>query len=188
MTAFPLQTGWRWRRAAAAVLCALLPLLPAGAGAEGLTEAQLRVRFLLNFLRFTEWPASASSDPASTLLLCVLGSGDPFEGALGQLQDAAVGTHKVAARSNVDPAQAAGCQLLYVPDGELHRLAGARESIGQRPVLIVGESEAVLDRGGMIALRNKDRHLSFVVNLGPARRVDLGFSPQMLHAAADVLR
>jgi hypothetical protein len=188
MTAFPLRTARRWRRAAAAALCALLPLIAAGAGAEGLTEAQLRVRFLLNFLRFTEWPPSASPAPAGALNLCVLGPADPFEGALAQLQEAAVGSHKVAARSNVDPAEAADCQLLYVPDGELQRLAGARESIGRRPVLIVGESEAVLDRGGMIALRSKDRHLSFVVNLAPARRVDLGFSPQMLHAAAEVLR
>jgi hypothetical protein len=188
MTTGPVRTGWHWRRTAAALLCALAAALPAAASAQALTEAQLRVRFLVNFLRFTEWPAAPTLDPGAPMGLCVLGAGDPLEGALAQLQDAAVGSRKVVARSGVDPTQAGDCQLLYVPDGELHRLAAARESIGRRPVLIVGESEAVLDRGGMIALRITERHLSFVVNLAPARRVGLGFSPQMLHAAAEVLR
>ena len=171
-----------------ALLCALLEAFTCAADAQGLTEAQLRVRFLLNFLRFTEWPASAPADPSSPLVLCVLGAGDPLEDGLTQLQDATVGAHKVTARTHVDPAQAADCQLLYVPDGELRRLASARDAIGTRPVLIVGESEAILDRGGMIALRNTERHLTFVVNLAPAKRAELGFSPQMLHAAAEVLR
>jgi len=184
----PVRSGRRWRRASAALLCALAAALPAAGSAEGLTEAQLRARFLLNFLRFTEWPTPAAADPGAPLVVCVLGMGDPLEGALAQLQDASVGSRKVFARGSVDADRAGDCHLLYVPDGELQRLPAARESIGRRPVLIVGESEAVLDRGGMIALRNSDRHLTFVVNLAPTRHAGLGFSAQMLHAAAEVLR
>jgi hypothetical protein len=184
-TANPHRRPWRGTLLAM-VLAIALPCA-GGASAQALTEAQLRARFLINFLRFTEFPANAFPGAGAPLGLCVLGAGDPFEGALAEVQGATVGGHKVAVRSHVEAEQAADCQLLYVPDGELRRLAAARDAIGRHPVLIVGESEAVLDRGGMIALRDADRHLAFVVSLSPARHAALSFSPQMLHAAATVL-
>jgi len=179
----------RWRRGMAAAACALAlaAALGGAARAQALTEAQLRARFLVNFLRFTEWPDAASFSAGAPLDLCLLGGGDSLDGALGDLQGQMAAGHKIQVHSHVRADQAGGCRLLYVPDSELRRLAGAREAIGERPVLIVGESEAVLDRGGMIALRNTDRHLGFVVNLGPARRASLSFAPQMLHAAVEVL-
>lgn len=183
------STAWRWWHRLATALAALSLLLPAGqsARAQTLTEGQLRARFLLNFLRFTEWPGAASGAQGTPVELCVLGIGDPFDGALGELQGAMAAGRKIRVRGHTGAEQTADCDLLYVPDNELRRMAAAREAIGKRPVLIVGESEAVLDRGGMIALRNVDRRLAFVVNLGPARRASLSFAPQMLHAAAEVL-
>lgn len=183
------STVRRWRSGLAAVLVALAMTLPAESvvRAQTLTEGQLRARFLLNFLRFTEWPGTASGPSSASLQLCVLGIGDPFDGALNDLQGATAAGRKISVRSHMGAEQANECNLLYVPDNELRRMANAREAIGKRPVLIVGESEAVLDRGGMIALRNVDQRLAFVVNLAPARRASLSFSPQMLHAAAEVL-
>jgi hypothetical protein len=157
------------------------------ARAQTLTETQLRARFVLNFVRFTEWPTGTFAAPDARLNVCVLGATDAFDGALAALQGAVAGQHKIEIRNGVTAEQAADCNLLFAPDSELRRLQGAREAIGKHAVLIVGESEAVLDRGGMIALRAVDRHLSFVVKLGAARDATLNFSPQMLHAAAEVL-
>jgi len=183
------STARRWRLGLAALLAALTLGLPVGqpVRAQSLTEGQLRARFLLNFLRFTEWPGATSAGPNVPLELCVLGIGDPFDGALGELQGAMAAGRKILVHSHTSAEQTSECDLLYVPDNELRRLASARDAMSKRPVLIVGESEAVLDRGGMIALRNVDRRLAFVVNLGPARRASLSFAPQMLHAAAEVL-
>jgi hypothetical protein len=187
----PASLVRRWPRLAKAVLSFVVltvGVLPCSASqAQHLSEVQLRARFLLNFLRFTEWPEGAYSTSTSALHLCVLGSGDPLEGALAEIQGTSVGGRKVSVQDHVAADQASDCHLLYVPDSELARIPSARESIGKRAVLIVGESEAVLDRGGMIALRTVDRHLAFVVKLGTARRADLEFSPQMLRAAAEVL-
>jgi len=172
-----------------ALALALAALAGRGAHAEPpqLSETQLRARFVLNFVRFTEWPDRTFSTPDAELTVCVLGSADAFDGALSPLRGATAGAHRVAVRTGVLPEQAGDCQLLFVPDAELRRLQSAREALGRRPVLIVGESDAVLDRGGMIALRTVDRHLSFVVKLGAARETALNFSPQMLRAAAEVL-
>lgn len=182
-------------RPALAVVLPLLLLLGAAllasgvheAAAQDLSEGQLRARFLLNFLRFTEWPPGAFASTSAPVEFCVLGSGDPILGALGDLEGARAGGHAIHVRGAVAAQDSGSCQLLYVPDSELRRVVVAREAIGSRAVLIVGESEAVLDRGGMIALRTADRRLAFVVNLGAARRAALDFSPQMLHAAAEVM-
>ncbi|SPJ17525.1 putative transmembrane protein [Burkholderiales bacterium] len=174
----------------ATFLLAIAIVLPAGkeAQAQSPSDAPLRARFLLNFLRFTEWPSTASAPAdAPPIEVCVLGMSDPFQGALGELQGSTAGGRKINVHGNVATEHAAACHLLYVPDSELRQVPGAREAIGKRPVLIVGESEAILDHGGMIALRSVDRHLAFVVKLSSARQAALNFSPQMLHAAAEVL-
>lgn len=172
-------------RAAARALIAGVLAVSGVAHAQVLSDAQLRARFLVNFLRFTQWPDTASA--SAPLTVCVLGLDDPFAGALAEIQGALVAGRRVVVREHLGPEQAATCSLLYVPDAELRRLADAREAIGRRSVLVVGESEAVLDRGGMIALRSVDRHLAFVVKIAPARRAALEFAPQMLHAAAEVM-
>jgi hypothetical protein len=179
----------RLRRRAAALLLAAGACTVGGAGADAqtLSESQLRARFVLNFIRFTEWPEHTFAAPDAPLNVCVLGVADPFDGALDALQGALAGQHHIAIRGSVGAEQAGDCHLLFAPDSELRRLQSARDAIGRRAVLIVGESEAVLDRGGMIALRNVGRHLSFVVKMGAVRDTALNFSPQMLHAAAEVL-
>ncbi len=185
----PTGIGRRGRQFALALLLGSLGglALPAPAAAQALTEAQLRARFVLNFVRFTEWPDTAFAETGAPVRLCVLGSGDPVEAALASLHDATAGGRHISVRGGVTSEQAGDCHLLYVPDAELRRLVGARDAIGRHAVLIVGESEAVLDRGGMIAMRSADRHLSFVVKVSTARQNAINFSPQMLNAAAEVL-
>jgi hypothetical protein len=175
------------RRAAPLLAVAACLALCGGVLAQALTESQLRARFVLNFVRFTEWPERTFARPDAPLNVCVLGTVDAFDGALAALDGAQAGQHRIEIHNAVSAEQAADCHLLFAPDSELRRLQGAREAIGHRAVLIVGESEAVLDHGGMIALRTVDRHLSFVVKMGVARETALNFSPQMLHAAAEVL-
>lgn len=179
------------RRLFGAALGATLGIALAPLGrlqSQELGEGQLRARFVLNFLRFTEWPPKAFAATTAPVQMCILGLGDPFQGALNGLSGATAAGRPIVVRSSIAPEDAGACHLLYVPDSELRRVVGAREAIGTRAVLIVGESEAVLDRGGMIALRSIGRRLEFVVNLAAARRAELNFSPQMLHAAAQVLQ
>jgi hypothetical protein len=181
------QGSGRMARAVLAALLSAMTLAATAAFAQNLSDAQLRARFILNFLRFTEWPGKTFAADGVPLGVCVLGIGDPFEGALAELQSTQASGHKIDVRTHVGTEQVGGCHLVYVPDAELAHIGAVRDAIGARPVLIVGESEAVLDRGGMIALRASGRRLAFVVKLAAARRADLNFSPQMLHAAAEVL-
>ena len=188
----------RWQGLLPSVLALCLLLSPlattpgqAASTAPALGEAQLRARFILNFLRFTDWPVrvpEGSTDPvATTVQLCVLSAHDPFDGALGELQGVVASGRRIQVRGLVEVEQLAGCNALYVPDSDLRRLPAAREAAGHAPLLIIGESEQALDRGALIGMRMVERHLGFVVRIGAMRRMNLNFSPQMLNAAAEVL-
>lgn len=170
---------WSWL----AVVCCLVCLSPA---AQDLSERQLRARFLMNFVRFAEWPAGTFANPSTPLQVCAMGALDPFDGALQEFRDMKIGERPVAIKSPVAASLAAGCHVLYVPDDELVRLPVARQAIGSTPALVVGESESVLDRGGMIGLRSLDRRLGFAVNLAAARRANIKLSTQMLKLAIEV--
>jgi len=179
----------RWTRRAAAVLALLVTglFIDIRCQAQTLTDEQLRARFLLNFARFTDWPDRVFDSADTPLILCVLGAADSLDGTLQALEGAAAGMHRVAVRTGVTSDHVAECQMLFAPDNELGRLAPARQAIGGHAVLIVGESDAALALGAMIALRKEDRHLGFVVKVGAARDCDLKFSPQLLTAATEVL-
>jgi len=170
---------------------ACVPPATADTTSTALTEAQLRARFVLNFLRFTDWPSPSSENSSSpdgnTVQVCVLGTYDPFEGALGELQGVVASGRHVLVRGTVALEQVAGCNALYVPDNNLRLLPAARLAAGADPLLIIGESELALDRGAHIGMRLVNRHLGFVVRMGAVRRMNLHFSPQMLNAAAEVL-
>ena len=58
--------------------------LPLRADEAGL-EYRLKAGFLVNFARFTTWPASAWAGASSSLNLCILGA-DPFGPALAGVE------------------------------------------------------------------------------------------------------
>lgn len=170
-------------------LSLLLALLPATQGSHGeaLTDAQARSHFLLNFLRFTTWPPAEAGKGGAARMVCLLGAEDDLEAAMAEVKGSTAGGRPIEVRRQVSTNELGGCSLVYVPDNQLYRLADIRHAIGMQAVLIVGESEAVLERGGTIALKSTDRHLTFIVNLASARRVGMQFAPQMLQSAERVL-
>lgn len=171
------------RAALAAIAAAALPRV---ARAQALSERELRAAYLFNFLRFTEWPASAFAGPAAPIQACVLGAADPFDSALAAFDGRAVGARTLRVRQGVTPAAASDCHLVYVADADAVRLTTLRQASGTAPILIVGESEALIDRGAAIAFRPSERRLGFVVNLAAARRLELKLSSQLLRLAAEV--
>ncbi len=176
------------RRALLRATVALLAIaaLPCVARAQARSERELRAAYLFNFLRFTEWPEAAFAGPAAPIQMCVLGSADPFDNALAAFDGRAIGERTLRVRQGLAPAAAADCHLVYVADADAARLTTLRQTAAALPMLIVGESEALLDRGATIAFRPSERRLGFVVNLAAARRQELKLSSQLLRLAAEV--
>lgn len=159
--------------AAALLVAALQGLLPAQAVSE---EYRVKAAFLYNFLKYVEWPEDA---PAGPLVICVAGR-NPFGTVLEDLvRGEIVEERRVEARVILEPA--AGCHLLFVPQGAAMP-AYLRAASGQ-PVFTVGETRAFMDEGGMASFYLDRGNVRFEINPGAAQRARLRISARLLQLA-----
>lgn len=162
-------------------------VLSASAACAGpASEYQVKAAFLLNFTRFVEWPPSAFPEEGAALTVCVLGD-DPFGNALDQVMEGeSAGGRKLAVRRIQEPPSQRACQVLFVAHTEK---STARILTEAGPgVLTVGENDAFLREGGMIAFVVDGRHVRFDINHRAAARASVALSSRLLSVARTVLR
>ena len=174
------------RSAKACCVAGSLLIFPAAAMAQPSDhslEYGVKAAFLLNFAKFTQWPADMLR--ASGIQICVVGSnpfGDNLQRVLAgrKVMGYSLTSRNVAAGENLD-----ACQVVYVPASA--DAAPLLESLKQRPVLTVGEGEEFNRMGGIIQLFIVDGRLRFSVNNAIARGAGLQLSSQMLGIATGVI-
>ncbi len=154
--------------------------------AEATLEYQVKAAFLLNFTRFTEWPAPSFSDPQAPLEICVLGK-DPFGRALDDvIQGEATNGHRLAVRRFNGPPVPQTCRVLFV-DPDLKGAAKLLEGVAPG-VLTVGEGHRFLEDGGTIAFVLEDRRVRFDINQTAAEKSGLKLSSKLLSVAREVVK
>jgi hypothetical protein len=164
----------------AAVTAALPPA--SAAPLQESREHQLKSAYLLNFLKFVEWPPAALSD---ALTVC-FASADPIHDALvAGIEDKRVGPRRLILRRLQPAENAGGCNVLYVdaaaPAND-SRLAAVRNL----PVLTVSDAAGFARNGGMIELFTDSNRLRFNVNVDTAQDAGLRISANLLQLAAAV--
>jgi len=154
--------------------------------AETPTSLEYKVKgaFLLNFAKFTKWPADEFAGSNTPITIGIVGD-DPFGSALDQLvAGETIGTRPIVVKRLVSSADLSQCQILFFPKSTdagdvLKRVA----SLG---VLTVGESDDFLDAGGVIRLLIEDKKVRFEVNMDAAQRAHLTVSSQLLKLARTI--
>jgi hypothetical protein len=154
-------------------------------GAQAPTiEYDVKAAFLLNFLRFVEWPPAARR--GQPFGLCTL-EPDPFgqrlaAAAAGELWDG----QPVAVR-RISSLGAAECHLLYVPSGAMTAFRGMRREVEAQSILTVGESRDFLERGGMIQFVVEANRVRFSINARNAQAAGLRIGSRLLRLAKEVV-
>lgn len=146
------------------------------------TEQAVQAAFVLNFAKFTEWPAEAFASPDAAFTLCVLG-----EESFAALRDATSGKEfqgrALRVRGEANAESIGECQILFV---------SARTSVSQevlaallsaRHVLTVSDRQGFATSGGMIGLFMEEGKIKFEINLKAAGRAGLKLSSQLLRLA-----
>ena len=160
--------------------------LPLRADEAGL-EYKLKAGFLVNFARFTTWPASAWADAASSLNLCILGA-DPFGPALAGVEEKEVAGHPIALHHlDTVPTTPDACHLLFVSRSEEDRQDRILAATAGLPVLTVSDIPGFAASGGVFEFRNRDGRLAFVINNTRARANGIQVSASLLNLALEVL-
>ncbi|MGB8851839.1 MAG: YfiR family protein [Candidatus Acidiferrales bacterium] len=146
-------------------------------------EYQVKAAFLLNFVKFIEWPADAFQDNKAPITICVFGH-DPFGSALDNiLRGKTIENREVLPRRMSDISDLKSCQLVFVSALEDKRLPEILSSLKGTSALVVGETESFAERGGGIQFFLDDNRLRFAVNVDAVRRARLEVSSKLLALA-----
>lgn len=166
------------------VLAALLSVLAVAAtdaAPQGVSEPALKAAFLLNFAKFTDWPAGARTATAP-LVLC--SADHEVSPALEQLAAGQVVDQRPLRAAHVSlDGPVRECALLYVgrvDDGTAVALARA---LGGAGVLTVGDEQAFAAAGGMIGLFVEDGRMRFAINVNAVERGRMRLSAKLLTLA-----
>lgn len=171
------------RRARQIGLAWLLALSAAAAPCAAQTqtlEYPIKAQFLYKFTPFIEWPAGAFAQPASPVVLCLVGR-DPFGGAL----DRAIAGQRLGPRSfvvlrlsRIEPGS--GCHLAYISGGENQPPSAAVQALRDAPVVTVTDEAASSGARGIIHFVVRDRRVRFIIDAAAANQAGLKISSKLL--------
>ena len=158
-----------------------------GQPAAASREDDVKAVFLYNFAKYIEWPKTAFTAATDPFHICVVGD-DAFSRTVARTIEGEVvdGRAFVAVAPATDEA-ARSCHLLFIGRLEAPRIDRLLAATAEAPVLTVGDSAALLGRGGVIALVVEDNRVRFDVNVAAARGHGLTISSKLLRVARKVV-
>lgn len=150
-------------------------------------EYRVKAACLYNFVKFVDWPSSASQASSNPIVIGILGD-DPFDGNLDEI----VRGHKANGRAiqikrsaRLDDLK--GCDVLFISNSEQQHVAGILKSLEGQSVLTVGDAKDFLAQGGAINFLIQENKVRFEINLGAAQKANLKIDSQLLSLATSVL-
>lgn len=162
-----------------ALACCLGLAMPSTFG-EVTSESQLKAAYLVNFLKYVEWPGTRS-----TVSICLFGR-DSLGPYLANYEGRLIVGRELRVRKVSTPDQLADCQALFIPETEEARIMAVLRWVDRQPILTVSDVETFVRDGGAIALIRNDGRLQFDVNADAISRANLKASSQMLRLARQV--
>jgi hypothetical protein len=158
-----------------------------------LSEGQVKSAYVLNFVKFTEWPAGNTANGKVTL--CVVGS-NVLGGALSALDGRTAGGRELhvvqyasesflAGHSNAD-SELGSCQVVFIGESEQRRFVPIIKALGDSPALTISDIEDFAEKGGCIGLRYRENKIVFEVNLASIQKSKLRLPGQLLNLASYV--
>lgn len=184
----PRRSGRPARRRAALLLALSLTILPAGAGAQ--QGEAVRAAFVLNFLKFAEWPATVLPGASSPLVVATIGDDAQAAALQAGLDGKEIQGRRVQVKVYRDAAhwrgEGAGSHALFITSTAAAAWAELRAEVEGRPVLTICESPGFCEQGGMLNLYEEDHRIRFEANPAAADKAGLKLRSTLLTLATIV--
>ena len=146
-------------------------------------EYDVKGQYLGHFTGFIHWPQSAFPAGNSPFRLCILGR-DPFGAALdARMRGEQVGGHPVAVQRIRTETDAASCHLVFYGENDPARADALSKATRGRPVLIVTDSNRLLEHCAAIAFLLEGDRVRFDLNLAALASHGLQVNPRLLSVA-----
>jgi hypothetical protein len=153
--------------------------------ADSLEQARVKAAFVLNFMKFTAWPAGPVT-ASKTIVLCATDS-HPLAGQLHELEGREVRDLQVrVVHRTADDSPP--CDVIFVTRIDAPTLNALRSKVAARPILTISDQTGFLEQGGMIEMKLVDGRTRFDINLLAARAAGLTLSSQLLQLAERVVK
>lgn len=191
------STGRRWWRGLAAAL-ALAASLSAQAQAPTAGELRLRVEgaFLVNFIRYADWPAQRFAEPAAPYVVSVVGEPEATDAiaavatAAGSIRGRRIVVRRVRFDARLDPAsrrvairRLRESHVVFVAGGDIERARLVLRAVAGAPVLTVSDVPGFAAAGGMLGLVRSGRNLAIEANPAAIRDSEVQVSAKVLKLA-----
>ena len=148
------------------------------------SEDQVKAAYLFNFAKLAEWPRQFTLDGTSPLVIGVSGGNDDFLDVLKAIVGGKIiGTHLVVVKAVGSEKDMKSCRIVFFRASESRHTQIAIEGLEQAGVLLVGEDESFLGKGGMINLVRERGSIRFEVNSDALDRSEIHFSSKILAMA-----
>ena len=145
--------------------------------AQTASEAQIKAAYLISFMKYVDWPGNPSS-----MNICLSGR-DTLSSLLESYEGRSVAGRPLTIRRVTNADQLANCHQLFIADGDPARTAEILQQAMKLPLLITGDGEHFIERGGAIALARSDGRVVFDINTDAIARAGLKAATPMLRLA-----
>ena len=150
------------------------------------TEYQVKAAYLLNFLKFVEWPGTEPADPRGKWVIGFIGN-SPVGAALALLaEEKSVGGHELLVKKFRVTDNLRECNILFVSASEEKHLPTILHGLEGSSVLTVADLDNFIVRGGMIQLLTEGDRVRVNIDLGATSRAHLKVSSKLLALAEAV--
>ena len=143
-------------------------------------EYELKAAFVYRLMSFVDWDQHSPTHP---VVVGFAGEGPMPEALSKLLRGQHVGTLTIDVREVRSPGELRKCDVLMVSFDNDTRTRETLAHVKDAPVLTIGEGEAFVKQGGIVALVPRDNTFQLAVNLRAAERAHVKLSSKLLAVA-----
>lgn len=159
-----------------------LPMVGAAGGAD-IEANTVKAAFVLNFAKYTLWPNDSFAGSTDPIELWVFG-GETTRQAFGTINGKKIGARTLHVRFMNTAETTDSCHMIYLSrDVDRDLLAEMLATVGNRPVLTVGERPDFIQFGGIVNIFSKKGRFHFEINPESAHQHGLKISSRLLKLA-----
>jgi hypothetical protein len=146
-------------------------------------EHQVKAAFLYKFAGYVDWPADRFQDPASPIVIAVMGD-DAIAAELRDLVDGrSVQERPIMVRRIQAGESLADVHILFIGRTESARMERMLAAVHRHSILLVTDFQGAIMRGSAINFIIADRRLRFEVSIPAAEESGLKLSSRLLAVA-----
>ena len=175
-----------WRALAAAVIAGISLLgvaRPTLAAVEPASELGVKAAFIINFLKFVEWPPESLAADGAPMVIVMIGDDALAAAVTEAAAGVKVGGRPVKVRREKAGSSFKGGHAVFIATSEESQLPAILRQLEGRAVLTLGATDGYAASGVVLNLVVRDRKVRVEANTAAAARARLRVSAQLLRLA-----